>query len=193
MNPSYGMSEPSRLRIEGYVIVSADGMLADAARAMPPQLKFPGDQAFFEAALDAASVIVHGRNSFEDQPRSAQRRRIVVTRRVAALDGDPANPKATLWNPAGASFAEACRRAGVGAGVAAIIGGPDVFGLFMDSYDTFWLSQAHRVTLPGGTGAFPGVPPLSPEGVLARHGLKAGETRVLDAAQAVDVTAWRRS
>ena len=186
------MSEPPRLRIEGYVIVSADGMLADAVRAMPAELKFPADQAFFAAALDAAAVIVHGRNSFEDQPRSAQRRRIVVTRRVAALDGDPANPKATLWNPAGAPFADACRRAGVASGVAAIIGGPEVFGLFMDAYDTFWLSQAHRVTLRGGTGAFPGVPPLSPEGVLARHGLEAGETRVLDAAQAVDVTAWRR-
>lgn len=186
------MSGAPRLRIEGYVIVSADGMLADAARAMPPQLKFPADQAFFEAALDAASVVVHGRNSFEDQPRSAQRRRIVVTRRVAALDGDQANPEATLWNPAGAPFAEACRRAGVASGVAAIIGGPEVFGLFMDDYDTFWLSQAHRVALPGGTGAFPGVPPLSPQDVLARHGLRAGETRVLDAAQDVDVTAWRR-
>jgi dihydrofolate reductase len=186
------MSEPPRLRIEGYVIVSADGMLADAVRAMPAELKFPADQAFFEAALDAAAVVVHGRNSFEDQPRSAQRTRIVVTRRVAALACDPANPKATLWNPAGASFAEACRRAGVTAGVAAIIGGPEVFALFMDAYDTFWLSRAHRLTLPDGTGAFPGVPPLSPQDVLARHGLKAAETRVLDAAQAVDVTAWRR-
>jgi dihydrofolate reductase len=186
------MSESPRLRIEGYVIVSADGMLADAARAMPAELKFPADQAFFAAALDAAAVVVHGRNSFEDQPRSAQRTRIVVTRRVAALAGDPANPKATLWNPAGTSFAEACRRAGVTAGVAAIIGGPEVFDLFMDAYDTFWLSQAHRLTLQGGTGAFPGVPPLSPQNVLARHGLVAAETRVLDAAQAVDVTAWRR-
>jgi hypothetical protein len=186
------MNEPPRLRIEGYVIVSADGMLADAARVMPPQLKFPADQAFFAAALDAVDLIVHGRNSFEDQPRSPQRKRIVVTRRVAALAGDPANPNATLWNPAGAPFADACRRAGVTSGVAAVIGGPEVFGLFMDSYDTFWLSQAHRLTLPGGTGAFPGVPPLSPQDVLKRHGLAAFETHVLDAANAVDVTAWRR-
>jgi len=186
------MSEPLRLRIEGYIIVSADGMLADANRAMPPQLKFPADQAFFAGALDGAAVVVHGRNSFEDQPRSAQRSRIVVTRRVAALADDPANPKATLWNPAGAPFAEACRRAGVTSGVAAIIGGPDVFSLFMDAYDTFWLSQAHRVALPGGTGAFPGVPPLSPQDVLGSHGLAAFETRVLDAAEEVDVTAWRR-
>ena len=89
---------------------------------MPAELKFPADQAFFAAALDAAAVIVHGRNSFEDQPRSAQRRRIVVTRRVAALDGDPANPKATLWNPAGAPFADACRRAGVASGAEIAVG-----------------------------------------------------------------------
>lgn len=187
------MSEPPGLRIEGYVIVSADGMLADADRVMPPQLKFPADQAFFAAALDTVDLVVHGRNSFEDQPHSAQRKRIVVTRRVAALADDPANPKATLWNPAGASFADACRRAGVTSGVTAIIGGTEVFGLFMESFDTFWLSQAHRLALPGGTGAFPGVPPLSPEDVLRSHGLVASETRVLDVAQEVSVTAWRRS
>ncbi|HXN66355.1 MAG TPA: dihydrofolate reductase, partial [Bradyrhizobium sp.] len=34
------------LRIEGYVIVSADGMLANAARVMPDALKFDGDKQF---------------------------------------------------------------------------------------------------------------------------------------------------
>ncbi len=42
------------LRIEGYVIVSADGMLADARNVMPDELKFEGDKAFFTAALDRA-------------------------------------------------------------------------------------------------------------------------------------------
>jgi hypothetical protein len=31
-------------RIEGYVIVSADGMLADADRVMPDSLKFEADK-----------------------------------------------------------------------------------------------------------------------------------------------------
>ena len=35
-------------------------------------------------------------------------------------------------------------------GTVAIIGGPAVFEMFMDRYDTFWLSQAPRVRLPGG-------------------------------------------
>ena len=184
---------PRALRIEGYVIVSADGMLADATGEMPQSLKFTADQTFFESALDAASVIVHGRHSFEDQPRSAQRTRIILTHKVAALAADPENPKATLWNPAGASFDEACRRAGVSSGVAAIIGGPDVFGMFMDRYDTFWLSQAPRVRLPGGEPCFPGVPRQSPQQILQAHGLVAGEARLLDPAHEVSVTPWRRN
>jgi len=182
----------SALRIEGYVILSADGMLADATGVMPPQLKFEADQTFFEAALDRADLIVHGRNSFEDQPRSPLRTRIWVTQTVAALARDPANPKATLWNPAGATFEDACRHAGVTSGTAAIIGGPGVFDMFLDRYDVFWLSQAHRLTIPGGIGGFPGIPPRSPQDILAAHGLKAAETRVLDAERAVDVTAWQR-
>ena len=182
----------SGLRIEGYVIVSADGMLADKSHRMPDSLKFKADQRFFEAALDAAAIIVHGRNSFEDHPRSAQRSRIIVTRKVNALAADPENTKAILWNPLGASFDDACARAGIASGVAAIIGGPEVFGMFMDRYDTFWLSQAHGLRLPGGEGCFPAVPEKSPQDVLAAHGLRASDIRKLDPAHNVDVTAWRR-
>ena len=64
----------SGLRIEGYVIVSADGRLADAANVMPDELKFEGDKKFFTAALDRADLIVHGRNSHEQQPNSPKRR-----------------------------------------------------------------------------------------------------------------------
>ncbi|MCR6734576.1 MAG: dihydrofolate reductase [Afipia sp.] len=183
----------SRLRIEGYVILSANGMLADANHVMPAALKFDADQTFFETALDRADLIVHGRHSFEDQPRSPLRTRIVLTRTIPALARDPANPKATLWNPAGASFEDACRLAGVTAGTASIIGGPNVFEMFMDRYDVFWLSQAHRLTIPDGTGGFPGIPAQSAQDILAAHGLTPAETRMLDAAQAVDVTAWRRA
>ena len=99
------------LRIEGYVIVSADGMLADARNVMPDGLKFEGDKAFFTAALDRADLIVHGRNSYEDQPNSPRRTRIVLTRKIDAIAPDPANPKSTLWNPTGTSFEAACDHA----------------------------------------------------------------------------------
>ena len=181
------------LRIEGYVIVSANGMLADASHVMPDALKFKGDHAFFTAGLDRADVIVHGRNSFEDQPNSPRRRRIWVTQRIKDLAPDPENPKAVLWNPAGASFEDACARIGVRDGTAAIIGGPSVFGMFFDRYDTFWLSEAPRVSLPDGEACFPGVPEHSPQAVLAAHGLQPREVTILDPADDVRVTAWRRA
>jgi dihydrofolate reductase len=182
----------ARPRIEGYVIVSADGMLANAARLMPDELNFEGDKRFFSAALDRADLIVHGRNSHERQPNSPQRRRLVVTRRTAAIAPDPSKGKALFWNPAGASFETACDAAGVRSGTVAIIGGPDVFAMFLDRYDIFWLSQAPRVRLPGGEPCFPGVPERSPEEVLAAHGLKAGAAQMLDHANDVSVTPWRR-
>src|ERR1700736_5737688 len=180
------------LRIDGYVIVSADGMLANADRVMPVGLQFEGDQQFFTAALDRADLIVHGRHSGEDQPNSPKRRRIIVTRRVATLDSDPSNPKAALWNPSDTAFEAATEFAGVRSGTVAIIGGPEVFGMFMDRYDTFWLSQAPRVRLPGGEACFPRVPRHSPQEILAAHGLKAGDPQILDPAHDVSVTPWRR-
>jgi dihydrofolate reductase len=179
-------------RIEGYVIVSADGMLANAEHVMPKELKFAGDKQFFTAALDRADLIVHGRNSYEDQPNSPKRRRVVLTRHIDAIAPDPTNPKATLWNPAGASFEAACDHAGFRTGTIAIIGGPHVFGMFMDHYDTFWLSLAPRVRLPDGEPCFPGVPQQSPQGILAAHGLEPGAPQMLDPANDVSVTPWRR-
>ncbi len=180
------------LRIEGYVIVSADGMLAAADGVMPDSLKFEGDQRFFDTALDRVDLIVHGRHSFEDQPNSPRRRRVILTRAVSSLGKDPANPNATLWNPSGASFSGACEHAGVSAGTVAVIGGPVVFAMFLDRYDTFWLSRAPNVTLPGGLGAFPEVPERAIEDVLAGAGLAPREQRLLDEMAGVTVTAWRR-
>ena len=136
---------------------------------------------------------MHGRHSQEDQPNSPQRKRIILTRTVDAIAPDPSNPNATLWNPAGASFEAACDHAGVRSGTIAIIGGPDVFGMFMDRYDTFWLSQAPRVRLPDGEPCFPGVPRQSPQQILAAHGLSAGDAQILDSADGVSVTPWRRA
>jgi len=180
------------LRINGYVIVSADGMLANAQNVMPDELKFEGDKRFFTAALDRADLIVHGRHSYEDQPNSPQRKRIIGNRSIAATARGPANPNALLWNPAGASFEAACEQAGVTSGTVAIIGGPGVFDMFMDRYDTFWLSQAPKIRLPGGEPCFPGVPAHTPQAILASHGLKPGKAEVLDPTNAVSVTPWRR-
>lgn len=181
------------LRIEGFVIVSADGRLANADNVMPDELKIEGDKRFFTAALDRADLIVHGRHSQEEQPNAPKRRRLILTSKVAAIAPDPANPNALLWNPTGCPFETASREAGVTAGIVAIIGGPGVFGMFMARYDTFWLSGAPKVRIPDGEPCFPGVPARTPQQVLAAHGLHAGAPQLIDAAQDVTVTPWRRT
>ena len=149
-------------RIEGYAIVSEDGMLADAAGVMPDALKFTADQQFFERGLDGVDVVVHGRHSHEQQPRSQLRRRLILTRHVPAIAADPSNERTLFWNPAGASFEQAMAALGAPDGNVAIIGGTEVFGMFLDRYDVFHLSRAPNVRLPGGRPVFPGVPARGP-------------------------------
>ena len=95
--------------IEGYAIVSEDGMLANSAGVMPDSLKIKADQEFFERGLDGVDVVVHGRHSHEHQRHSDLRRRLILTRRIAALAPDPSNKKALFWNPAGVSLEQAFR------------------------------------------------------------------------------------
>jgi dihydrofolate reductase len=177
--------------IEGYAIISADGMLAGADGIMPDALKFAGDQRFFEQGLDGASAVAHGAHSHEQQTRSHLRRRLILTRRVATLAPDASNAKALLWNPAGASFEDAWTALGAD-GTLAVIGGTEVFGLFLPRYDVFYLSHAPHVRLPRGRPVFPGVPARTPDAMLSSHGLVPGSVQVLDAANEVTVTTWQR-
>ena len=180
-------------RIVGYVIVSADGMLADATGVMPDSIRNPADQAFFQAGLDQAAVIVHGRHSHEGGPRAARRKRLVLTRQVATTAPDPDHPHSLLWNPTGIALERAVEQLGAGDGAIAIIGGTEVFSMFLPRYDTFYLSRAAHAKIPGGRPAFNEVgPAATPEDVLARHGLKPGPRRDLDAAAGVSVVEWTR-
>ena len=83
-------------RIEGYAIVSAAGMLAHAAGAMPDALKFEADQRFFADGLDGVVAVAHGAHSHERQPHSHLRRRLILTRKILALAADPSDEKALL-------------------------------------------------------------------------------------------------
>jgi dihydrofolate reductase len=186
---------PGPASIEGYAIVSADGMLADANRHIPDAMVVKADQDFFQDSLDQAAVIVHGRHSHEGGgSRAAGRRRLIVTTRVAALADDSSHPHALLWNPNGAALAEAWARLAAPDGLLAVIGGPEVYELFLASgYDKFHLSQAPHVRIPGGRPVFPEVGlGRTPEDILTSHGLKPGPRRVLDAAAPVTLTTWMR-
>jgi dihydrofolate reductase len=179
-------------RIEGFAIVSDDGMLADAAGVMPASLKFKADQRFFEASLDAVDVVVHGRHSHEQQPHSALRRRLILSRRIPAIAADPSNEKALIWNPAGASLEEALAALGEPNARVGIIGSTAVFGLFLGRYDVFNLSRAPGVRLPGGRPVFPEVPARTPENVLTTNGLEIAQRQVLDPAAGLVVVSWQR-
>ena len=184
---------PHPHRIEGYAIVSEDGMLANAAGVMPDALQFEADKHFFEQGLDGVDIVVHGRNSHERQPRSDSRRRLILTRQVPAIAADPSNEKVLFWNPAGASFEQALAVLGKPDGRIGIIGGTDVFAMFLDRYDVFHLSRAPYVRLPGGRPVFPDVPTRTPEEVLASNGLDHGQRQMLDPAYGLALVSWRRS
>jgi dihydrofolate reductase len=179
-------------RIEGYAIISEDGMLANSARIMPDSLKFEADQRFFERGLDGVDVVVHGRHSQEQQPRSHLRHRLILTRRVAATARHPSNEWALLWNPAGASFEAALSALGTPDASVGVIGGAEVFALFLDRYDGFYLSRAPNVRLPGGRPVFPEVPMRTPGQILAAHGLHPDEPEMLDPVKGLTMVRWRR-
>lgn len=180
------------IEIEGLAIVSADGMIANAAGVQPAGLLLDADQRFFRERLRSAAILVHGRNSREGGTGTAGHPRVILSRRIGGVVHDPHSASAVLWNPEAAPFEAACALAGVRSGRAAVIGGTEVFGLFLGRYVVFHLSRTGAIRLPGGRPVFPGVPHVSPETMLARSGLKPETTRVLDPSLDLTVTAWRR-
>ena len=83
MNRLAGRSRPTL--IEGYAIVSADGMIAEANGSMDA-LRFDADQQFFWASLDTAAAVAHGRHSAEGGPKAAGRHRLILARRLLPFD-----------------------------------------------------------------------------------------------------------
>lgn len=182
----------SQLRITGFAIVSADGMIADAAGTMPAGIVNAADQRYFSDGLDSADIVVHGRNSHEHHSHSAQRRRIVLSRGIEAIKPHAVYPLAVWWNPAGATLEEACARLGVREGTVAVIGGTDVFGRFLPDYSSFHLSCAENTLLGSGRPVFPGIPPHTPGELLTQHGLSLVLRQDLDAEAGVSLQVWER-
>ena len=60
-------------------------------------LVIEADQRFLSDGLDRASVVVHRRNSHENQPRSPQRLRLIANRTIKSIAPAPDQPKALLW------------------------------------------------------------------------------------------------
>ena len=68
---------------------------------------------------------------------------------------------------------------GVWSGTVAILGGNEIFGLFLPRYDVFHLSRVAGLRLPFGRAVFPKVPQRSPQAVLASSGLTQAVERIL--------------
>ena len=169
------------IRIEGLAIVSANGMIADSNCQMPNSLKLEADQEFFETCLDNAALLVHGRKSHEGQTNSANRRRLLLTRSVAALVKDEEAPNQWLWNPEGVGLDDVCRELAVLEGVVAILGGTAAYDMFLPRYSAFHLCRAGKVHIPDGTPVLSDVGlGYSPEKVMSCYGLAPRRTRMLD-------------
>lgn len=180
------------LRVEGFAIISEDGMIADASGIMPASLVIEADQKFLSDNLDRADVLVHGRNSNENQPRSGRRRRLIATRKVATIEPAIDQPHALLWNPASISLEAAAKELGVQHGTVAILGGTEIFGLFLPRYGVFHLSVISGLRLPHGQPIFPQVPQRSPEMLLAEAGLTQAKRVPLDVTRGVTISTWLR-
>ena len=179
-------------RIAGYAIVSREGMICTADRVFPSELKIEADQRFFHESVDHADAVANGRHSAEGGPHAAEHPRLVLTRRVPALAPHPSYPRGMLWNPAGASLAQAWEALKID-GTLAVVGGTDVFGLFLTiGYDDFFLSRV-PASVPDGRPVFPDVPALPPEALLAAHGLVKRSERTLDARAQLTLAQWSRT
>jgi dihydrofolate reductase len=118
---------------------------------------------------------------------------LILTRHVSAIAADPSNEKALFWNPDGASLEQALAVLGTPDGSIGVIGGTDVFGMFLDRYDFFHLSRVSGVRLPGGRPVFPEVPTRTPGDILTSHGLVHGQRHEVDPADGLTIVSWHRS
>jgi hypothetical protein len=171
------------LSFEGHAIVSADGMIADAAGEVPPALRNDADWRQYQSALDKAVLVATGRVGHRRYPNPG-RRRLVLTRAVEALTPDPEDPLATLWNPAGLSLGDVLESLGVKAGNIAITG---LFDVFQPHLTAFQLSEQHRLVLPGGIPCFTGG---HPRAVLTALGMRPASVELIDGPALVTSTRW---
>ena len=179
------------MAIHGHAIVSDDDRIAAADGTVPAVLRNAADWARFQAALDDAAVTVLGRNGHEANPNRKRRNRLVVS---SSARGVERREDAWWWNPAQMAVETALTCAAPAGGIAAVVGGRQVFDLFLRlGFDTFHLARAPGAAIPDGIAVFSGVRDgLSADEVLARNGLVAGPSVELDPVAGVRLVIWRR-
>ncbi|MEO8757403.1 MAG: hypothetical protein ABI398_06595 [Devosia sp.] len=174
------------IEIVGHAIVSADGRIADRHHRTPPELRNDADWQRFQAALDAAALVVLGRIGHEAHPNPG-RKRVVVTSQVAWIERDPGDDNAMLWNPGGIGFRRVLAGLGIEDGTVAVTGGTRVFDLFLPVFTRFDLVEVEAVTIPDGVPCFSGG---LPQKMLADAGLTPSTPETI--APDVKLTVWQR-
>jgi len=172
------------IEIVGHAIVSADGRIADRHHQMPAELRSDADWTRFQAALNAAALVVLGRLGHESHPNPG-RRRLVVTSRVERLE--PVDELVTLWNPAALDILDVARELDVTDGTIAVTGGQGVFDLFIRRFTQFDLVTVDGVLIPDGVPCFSGG---WPDEVLSANGLRVVRSQTIDAGVRLQI--WRR-
>jgi hypothetical protein len=177
--------------IHGHAIVSADDRIADSFGQTPDTLRNDADWARFQTALDDAVLTVLGRRGHEAHPNRKGRNRLVLS---STADGIERRDDAWWWNPADVPFADALAVTAPHLGIVCVPGGRLVFDLFLSiGFDAFHLARARRVTIPDGIPVFSEVGHgRSATEILSDHGLIGGPTEILDAAEGVTLTVWRK-
>src|SRR2546423_14749560 len=89
-----------RPRIEGYAVISKEGMIATSDGKFPEQIKIPADHEFYQAAVAAASAVANGRHSAGGGIGEKYRKRFLLTPRVTGLTPVPNNATAIQRDPA---------------------------------------------------------------------------------------------
>lgn len=167
-------------------------MIADSNGVMPPELLIDADQQFLSDSLDRAALLVHGRHSHEGQPSSAKRRRLIASRQVEATKASGVYPNALLWNPAANSFEEAAASMGLTEGAVAVLGGPEIYRMFLRRYVVFHLSRVHGLRIPGGRAVFLEATTPDPGEALKANGLTKVAQQHIDADRGVTLETWVR-
>lgn len=184
------MPIPERaVAIEGHAIISEDGMIAAADGSMPEALRNDTDWRLFQADLDRAALVVLGQLGHLRHPNPG-RRRLVLTRSVADLAADPADPLAQLWNPAGMDIGTVLDRLGIATGTLAITGGTGTFDAFLPFYDRFVLAEVRHLHIAGGIPCFS---KGHPRFVLPGAKLEPRDMEVIDRQAGVVRTHWVRT
>jgi dihydrofolate reductase len=175
-------------QIHLYAILSADDCIADAQGNMPKSLMNDADWRYFQSELDSCALVVLGRQSHVCAPNTAKRRRVVMSRQVEGLTEQDG---AYWWNPAQVPLEAMLAELAPGGGKIGVPGGQAAFDYFLaNGFDSFHLTRARDVVLPGGRRVFSGHARAQEQ--LAAAGLEPGPAVVLDPAVNMTLTVWSR-